>query len=98
MFLFDQVYRVKNCDAKKGLSTADERIDGTGAAQPQSQRRKGVLGSWESQTYVNCVQVPVPACLVNLTQSDVDEIARVGPFTGSWDMVYPMLAVTKVCC
>jgi hypothetical protein len=96
LFLFDQVYRVKSCDAKKGRSTAAERIDGTGAAQ--TEHHQGVLRAWESQTYCNCVQVPVPSNLVNLTQSDVDEITRVGPFTGSWDMVYPMLAVTKVCC
>ena len=96
LFLFDQVYRVKSCDAKKGRSTAAERIDGTGAAQ--TEHHQGVLRAWESQTYCNCVQVPVPSNLVDLTQSDVDEITRVGPFTGSWDMVYPMLAVTKVCC
>ena len=96
VILFDQVYRVKNCDAKKNRSTAKERINGTGAAQ--SQRCKGVLGSWESQTYVNCVQVPVPACLVNLTQLDVEEITRLGPFTGDWDMVYPMLVEATICC
>ena len=45
VFLFDQVYRVKNCDTKKGRSTADERIDGTGAAQTeQTIRGQSELG------------------------------------------------------
>jgi hypothetical protein len=95
--MFDQVYRVKNCGAKKNRSTACERIDGTGAAQTQ-RTLKSTLRSWESQTYVNCIRAPVPASLVDLTQADLDALTKHGPFTGAWDMAIPMLAVPTVCC
>jgi hypothetical protein len=90
-FLFDQVYRVKNCGAKKNRSTAQERVDGTGAV------RRATLKSFESQVYINSVEVPLPLSMAALTQPDVDQLRRYGPFPGAWDQVYPMLAIDKVC-
>jgi hypothetical protein len=93
---FDQVYRVKDCGAKKNKSTAAEKIDGTGNAK--TQHRRTVLRTWESQTYVNVVRVRVPVSLANLNQADVDQLREVGPFIGAWDQVYPLLHPDTVCC
>jgi hypothetical protein len=90
-FLFDQVYRVKNCGAKKNRSTAQERVDGTGAV------RRGTLKSFESQVYINAIELPLPLSMAAFTQADVDELHRYGPFIGDWDLVYPLLNPDTVC-
>ena len=88
VYFYDQVYRVKSCGAKKNKSTAQERI--TGAGTP-------ALNSYAADTYINTVHLPVPIELPDLTQEDVTQLTAHGPYTGSWDQVYPMLSVSKVC-
>jgi hypothetical protein len=88
VYFYDQVYRVKSCGAKKGKSTAQERITGDGTA---------ALNSFVSDTYINTIHLPVPAVLANLTQEDITELTERGPYTGSWDKVYPMLMPVQVC-
>ena len=91
-YVYDQVYRnLEKRHSKKG-GTRVQRIDGTGEARSGTALTK----EYERVIFINYFRVPVPVALPALTQPDVDELRRVGPFTRSYDEIYSMLQPTRV--
>ena len=85
LFVYDQVHRVADCDAKKGKSTALERIQGNGLA-----------ATWKQDTYVNIIHIPLPRTLLNLTQEDLTELRDKGPMPNTFDAGKAMLRTEAV--
>jgi hypothetical protein len=85
VYIYDQVNRVADCNAKKGKTTKLEKINGGGLAQ-----------MWAQDTYVNVLHIPVPYALCPLSQDDLDLIRRIGPLTRSYQRVFVRLQVAHV--
>ena len=93
LYVYDQVYRVADCKAKGGKSTAQPRVMGTGA---DNVKATGIESGWCRQVFVNWFRIPIPQALVQLNQEDLDLIRRVGPLTQGFDSVYPRLTKAAV--
>ena len=92
-YVYDQVYRnVEKRHSRKG-GTQVARIDGTGTARANG---TALAKEYERAIFINFFRVPVPVSLPNLSQADVDELRRLGPFTNSYRGIYSMLQPTRV--